>query len=725
MQPISFTPSHYLIDGRPAILYSGEFHYFRVPKADWRRRMQLFKEAGGNCIATYIPWLIHEPAEGDFRFGGQDGVLDLEGFLETAREAGLYVIARPGPYQYSELKYDGLPGWLCENYPQLRAHGLDGRPFRTSSISYLHPLFLDKARTWFARVCPIIARHTATRGGPVAFAQLDNEMTGIHVWFGSLDYNAEAMGIGQADGRFTRFLRERYGQVGALNRAWRTRCAAFEDARPIAPAEANTPAKVRRAKDYFDFYLGTVAEYAGILTGWMREHGIDVPIVHNSANPGMNPCFLETARALGGQFLLGSDHYYNLDQSWPQNNPTPQYAVNAFVSLEELRLMGRPPTVYEMPSGSASDWPPITAQDAKACYLANVALGAKGSNFYIYTGGPNPPGAGVTTDLYDYGAPIGAHGEIRPLYHAQKEVGLFLAGDPGLAEARREFDCRIGLDLEQARAGQYWTGRGVAAFDSPAAWDFLRRGALTTALCASLSPACVDLASDDWVADAGGPLSTPLIVAAASAMPADKQHRIVEFLRRGGKALIAPVLPTLDEALRPCTILADFLGAPAIARNDHQYSRITIGPVENIYNNGDTYLTAEPPAGAQVLGRDELTGQPAAWQVGTPGGGQAVWLGLRWSQAKREHERMLRHLLKRLGLLQRVVCSNPNVWTSLRTAGKRSWLYLMNLASSPMEAHAWVFPTWHFTYFDVGPHQLPPMTVRVVEVTQSVIREIL
>jgi hypothetical protein len=102
-----------------------------------------------------------------------------------------------------------------------------------------------------------------------------------------------------------------------------------------------------------------------------------------------------------------------------------------------------------------------------------------------------------------------------------------------------------------------------------------------------------------------------------------------------------------------------------------------------------------------------------------------VWLGLRWSHAKREHELMLRFLLKRLGLLQRVVCSNPNVWTSLRTTGKRSWLYLMNLTSSPMEAHAWVFPTWHFTYFDVGPHSLPPMTVRVVEVTQSVIRRVL
>ena len=68
MKPLTFTPQAYQIDGQSTYLMSGEFHYFRVPKADWRERMRLFKEAGGNCLATYIPWLIHEPQEGVFRF---------------------------------------------------------------------------------------------------------------------------------------------------------------------------------------------------------------------------------------------------------------------------------------------------------------------------------------------------------------------------------------------------------------------------------------------------------------------------------------------------------------------------------------------------------------------------------------------------------------------------------------------------------------------------------
>ena len=713
MQPIQFSPSHYTINGKPVYLYSGEFHYFRVPRKDWRTRMRLLKEAGGNCVATYVPWLIHEPVEGEFRFDSDDGVLNLEEFLGTANEMGLYVIARPGPYQYSELKYDGLPGWLCEAYPQLRAHTIDGQPFRTSSISYLHPLLLDKARRWFSQVCPIIARHTVSRGGPVAFTQLDNEMTGIHIWFGSLDYNAETMGIGQSDGRYATFLRWRYGDIASLNGDYNTAFSEWADVRPIKPDQAHLPADIRRAKDYFDFYLGTIAEYAQTLTDWMREFGIDTPVVHNSANPGMNTYFVETAGALRQQFLLGSDHYYSLDQTWPQNNPTPQYAATSFISMETLRLMGYPPTVYELPGGSLSDWPPITHQDARACYLTNLALGMKGHNFYIFTGGPNPPGAGVTCDVYDYGASISATGDVRPLYASQKALGDVIAAYPWLPAAEREFDCRIALDFEQPRSRQYWPRRSDFQFSNPEANDFLRQGLLTTALCASLSPVMVNLDDEDWIADRGA----PLIVVASDSMSAAKQERIARFLNAGGKALIAPVLPRFDDRLRPCTLLADYLGQPRLEPNRNQYTRLTIGGVVNIFNNGESFFARGLPGGAKVIGRDELTGEVVAWQQTTPGNGQAIVLGFRWLHAKREHEHMLQAVLSRLGLRQRVICNNPNVWTSLRTSGNQSLLFLMNLLSSSMEAAVECWPAWSNAPVDAGHHTLAPMTVKVIELS--------
>ncbi len=85
---LTFDPQGILIDGRREFLVSGEFHYFRVPPDDWRRRMELLKEAGGNCLATYVPWIIHEPEEGRIVFGDQPK-RDFARFLETAADAGL------------------------------------------------------------------------------------------------------------------------------------------------------------------------------------------------------------------------------------------------------------------------------------------------------------------------------------------------------------------------------------------------------------------------------------------------------------------------------------------------------------------------------------------------------------------------------------------------------------------------------------------------------------
>jgi len=185
-----------LFDGRRAFFLSGEMHYFRVPRDDWRRRMRLWKDVGGNFIATYVPWLVHEPEEGRIVFGDRPE-RDLAAFLETAAGEDLQVMLRPGPYQYSELVHAGLPGWLPRDYPQLRWRRPDGTDRGPDSpVSYMHPLFLEKARRWFAAFAEVARPFMASNGGPVPLVQLDNELAGIHLWFGPPDANPETFGFG-------------------------------------------------------------------------------------------------------------------------------------------------------------------------------------------------------------------------------------------------------------------------------------------------------------------------------------------------------------------------------------------------------------------------------------------------------------------------------------------------------------------------------------------------
>lgn len=46
MKDLSFDELSLTVDGKRTFLISGEFHYFRVPHDDWRRRLRLLKDDG-------------------------------------------------------------------------------------------------------------------------------------------------------------------------------------------------------------------------------------------------------------------------------------------------------------------------------------------------------------------------------------------------------------------------------------------------------------------------------------------------------------------------------------------------------------------------------------------------------------------------------------------------------------------------------------------------------
>ena len=98
-----------LVDGKKTRILAGTMHYFRVPRACWRDRMEKGKAMGLNAIETYMCWNLHERREGQFDFADN---LDFEAYVKLAQELGMYVILRPGPYICSEWDNGGIPSWL-------------------------------------------------------------------------------------------------------------------------------------------------------------------------------------------------------------------------------------------------------------------------------------------------------------------------------------------------------------------------------------------------------------------------------------------------------------------------------------------------------------------------------------------------------------------------------------------------------------------------------------
>jgi beta-galactosidase GanA len=154
------TYDHYslLIDGRRVPLQAGEFHYFRLPSPGlWRDVMEKFEAEGFNAVSIYFDWAYHSPKAGVYDF---TGVRDVDRLLRTAERAGLYVIARPGPYINAETTGGGFPAWL-KNVP--------GRA-RTSA-----PGYTAAYKDWLGHIDAILARHQVTRGGSVVLYNAENE----------------------------------------------------------------------------------------------------------------------------------------------------------------------------------------------------------------------------------------------------------------------------------------------------------------------------------------------------------------------------------------------------------------------------------------------------------------------------------------------------------------------------------------------------------------------
>jgi beta-galactosidase len=176
---VTYDKYSFMLDGKRVWLWSGEFHYYRLPNPDlWRDQLEKLKASGFNAVSLYFSWEYHSPAPGVYDFSG---VRDIDKLLDIAQEVGLYVIARPGPYVNAELDSGGYPGWL---------NTIQGRA-RTAADDYQAAW-----EQWFDAVNRIIARHQFTDGrGPVILYQIENEYDGSDA-----AYMEELKAAARADG---------------------------------------------------------------------------------------------------------------------------------------------------------------------------------------------------------------------------------------------------------------------------------------------------------------------------------------------------------------------------------------------------------------------------------------------------------------------------------------------------------------------------------------------
>ncbi|KAI0783038.1 glycoside hydrolase superfamily [Abortiporus biennis] len=139
---VTFDAHSLFLDNKRLYVFSGEVHPWRIPsgKAAWRDVFQKMKAAGFNSVSVYHHWGLSEGKQGSLDFNFFRSHTDV---YEVAKEVGILVVPRPGPYINAETTAGGFPGWLTNNPAKARTNATGftqaWTPFMTSVAKFAAP----------------------------------------------------------------------------------------------------------------------------------------------------------------------------------------------------------------------------------------------------------------------------------------------------------------------------------------------------------------------------------------------------------------------------------------------------------------------------------------------------------------------------------------------------------------------------------------------------------
>jgi beta-galactosidase len=311
--------------------YGGDYNPEQWPEEVWADDVRLMKEAEVSIVSVGIfGWAVVEPEPEAYDFGVFDRVLDL---LSEGGVAVCLATMTASP-----------PPWLAARHPETLPRRADGTrlwPGGRQHFCPSSPVYRDHATRLVERLADRYGDHPA-----LALWHIGNEY-GCHVGACYCDVSAAS---------FRNWLRERYGDVDALNTAWSTRFwsqgyASFDEVLPprTAPAFPNPAQQLDFARFSSDELLDCYRAEKEVLT----RRTPDVPVTTNfvpvTEPPGKHLDLFAWAPHLD---VVSYDSYPD-----PHDD---QAAMRAGFAYDVVRgLRGGQPWLLMEQAPSAVNWRPV------------------------------------------------------------------------------------------------------------------------------------------------------------------------------------------------------------------------------------------------------------------------------------------------------------------------------------------------------------------------------
>jgi beta-galactosidase len=691
-----------LIDGKPRLIMAGEVHYFRLKRDEWQDRIDKLKASGCNTVASYIPWLCHEPIEGQIDLDGHTRPeLDLGAFIDLCKDNGLYFFARPGPFIMAEMKNEGLPYWVYIKHSEIIPITWDGKLAPTRTVDYLAPGFLEEARHWYSEVMQVIAPRLYTNGGNIIAVQLDNEI-GMLSWVSnSPDLTDNVISD------FVAWLREHYDEA-----TLKTRYPFPLDNHELASLDIRSPRDDYAAglmRDLGYYMRDRFARYVAALKSYAEEFGVTgVPFVINVHGTDQGRGFsypigisqLYESYTQGPDYIAGSDHYLG---DLTIRNFQDLYLINAF--MEAVNNPDQPITSVEFEAGSGDyaggyggRYDPATVDfKIRMC----VAQGNRLLSFYLFTGGINylldqPPHDGndrisFTGERHGVAAPVNPEGKLSYTFgRFSRSIKTMMAMADKLAVMEEERDnVAFAFIPDYYMTESKYPGSGamsaivenLQANRGPDAWEIM----VKSMLLGGYRFGSVNI--QDRPLD---PDETPVLtLASARYMDGALQQKLLDYVQGGGKVLLYGEIPLQDMEGKPCILLADALGLkPAGHRRAETFYYLSL--------HADGWLAPRPetrthfaqlfdPSKGEVIMRVAGTDEACGFDIKV-GKGRVIALTASYTA----DPEFFRQILENLGATASLRHDNPDFGIFMTTSGSRDgerFLHVINLDGFDKQLH--------------------------------------
>ncbi|MEV0722299.1 beta-galactosidase [Micromonospora purpureochromogenes] len=337
------------------IFYGADYNPEQWPEEVWAEDVALMRRAGVDLVSVGIfSWALLEPTPGRYEFGWLDRALDV------LHDGGINVdlaTATASP-----------PPWLAHRHPETLPRTADGTvlwPGGRQAYCPSSPVFRERSLALVEAVAGRYAEHPA-----VVMWHISNEL-GCHNVHCYCDVSAEA---------FRRWLRERYGDLDALNAAWGTtfwsqRYGDWAEINPprSAPTFANPTQQLDFLRFSSDEQRAQLRAEREVLARLVRQ-----PITTNFMI-GTGIKYLDYHSWASDVDVVSNDHYLTAAD--------PLSHLGLALAADHTRgVAGGDPWLLMEHSTSAVNWQPRnvakTPGQLRRNSLAHVARGADGVLFF-------------------------------------------------------------------------------------------------------------------------------------------------------------------------------------------------------------------------------------------------------------------------------------------------------------------------------------------------------